>query len=131
MDRWQAQNEFWSSFTYEDEEGETVYIEAYDESSVPDDAELPYITYQAQAGPFETILNVTASVWTRSQYWDMADKIADEIESRIKSMGCPEIDGGRYRVYIGETAFAQNMGDPTDDMIKRKVLNVNFEFMTI
>ncbi len=120
MDKWQAQHQFWSSFG----------IPAYEENSVPKGAEFPYITYQAVSSGFEAILTVSASVWTRTTSWTQADAKADEIERYIRSMGCPEIDGGRYRVYIGDTTFAQSMGDPNDDQIKRKLLTVTFEFMT-
>lgn len=119
MDKWQAQHQFWSSFS----------IPAYEENSVPKDPTFPYITYQAVSGGFEAILTVSASIWTRTTSWTQADAKADEIERYIRSMGYPEIDGGRYRVYIGDTTFAQSMGDPNDDQIKRKLLTVNFEFL--
>lgn len=121
MDRWEALYYFWSSFD----------VPAYDETSVPSDARFPYITYQASVGPFEQIQNVTASVWTESRSWLQADTIADAIEKKIKEMGCPPIRGGRYRVFIGDTPFAQNLGDPDNDLIKRKLINVEFEFMTV
>ena len=122
MDRWQAQYEFWSSFG----------MPAYPEDDVPDrkDITFPYITYQAVSGGFGAVLTVNASIWTRSTSWEEADAKADEIERYIRSMGYPEIDGGRYRVYIPDSAFAQSMGDPNDDQVKRKRLDVRFEFMT-
>lgn len=120
MDRWEALYDFWSSFG----------MPAYDDTSVPADATFPYITYQASVGPFEQLQNISASVWTESHSWLTADTKADEIEQYIKEMGCPSVKGGRYRVFIGDTPFAQNMGDPDNDLIKRKLLNVTFEFMT-
>lgn len=120
-DRWEAQYQFWSSFG----------IAAYEVNSVPEDAEMPRITYEAAVSPFDTSVPITATIWDRStEGWAFLDKKADEIEQRIKSMGCPKIDGGRYRVWIGDAKFAQNMGDPDDKLIRRKILNVNFEFMT-
>lgn len=123
MDKWQAQHDFWNSFG----------VPAYEEHSVPDDKKdkFPRITYESATSVFETIVPITASVWTRSTSWARADEIADAIEQHIKSMGCPEINGGRYRVFIGDTTFAQSMDDPNDDQIKRKLIQVNFEFMTI
>lgn len=103
---------------------------AYDDTSVPADARFPYITYEGQVGPFESVQTITASIWTESRSWLQADTKADEIEAYIKDMGCPKIKGGRYRVFIGDTPFAQNKGDPDNDRIKRKLLHVNFEFMT-
>lgn len=120
MDRWQALYIFWSSFG----------IPAYEENSVPEDATYPYITFQAAVGGFESIILLNASIWDRTkQGTAFIDAKADEIERYIKNMGCPRIEGGRYRVYASNT-FAQNMGDPDDRLIKRKVLTVNFEFMT-
>lgn len=122
MDRWEAQYNFWSSFD----------IPAYEVNSVPDleYVTFPYITYEAAASGFDEPVSVSASIWDRSNSWETADGIADRIERFIRKMGCPKIKGGRYRVYIENAAFAQNMGDPEDDQIKRKLLNVNFEFMT-
>jgi hypothetical protein len=120
MDKWQAQHDFWNSFG----------VSAYDEHSVPEDAGFPRITYEAAMSTFENLVSITASIWTRTSSWATADTLANQIEQYIKAMGCPEIEGGRYRVFIGDTTFAQRMDDPEDDQIKRILLNVNFEFMT-
>ncbi len=122
MDKWQAQHEFWNSFN----------VPAYEEHSVPDDQRntFPRITYESAMSTFEDLVSITASIWTRSTSWEQADTLANTIEAFIKGMGCPEIQGGRYRVFIGNTTFAQKMDDPEDDQIKRIVLNVTFEFMT-
>lgn len=121
MDKWQAQYDFWSSFG----------IPAYEANSVPDYRELtfPYISYEAAGSGFDETVSVTASIWDNTDTWERLDPITDQIEHYIRTMGCPKMDGGRYRVWIGETTFAQNMGDPSNDRIRRKVLNVNFEFM--
>lgn len=120
MDKWQAQHEFWSSFG----------VPAYEEHSVPDGAPFPRITYESATSVFESLVSITASIWVRSTSWKDADALADAIEEHIKRMGCPEINKGRYRVYIGDTTFAQKMDDPNDDQIKRIIINVTFEFMT-
>lgn len=120
MDRWEALYNFWSSFG----------IPAYEENSVPDDAKMPYITYEASVGSFESTMPLSASIWDRTTKGTaFIDRKADEIEGYIKNMGCPEIQGGRLRVYT-DGVFAQNMGDPDDKLIKRKVLSVYFEFMS-
>ena len=125
-DRWQSQYEFWSQFG----------VPAYEENSVPDikdmpDPKYPYITYEAAAGGFDDQIPITASIWDRSNSWEKADKLADEIEHYIRLSNATRYDKGMYRVYIGYNTFAQNMGDPDDDLIKRKLLNVYFEFMQV
>ena len=123
MDRWQALYKFWSSFG----------VPAYEENSVPEDATMPYITYEAAVAPFETDVSLSASIWDRTTKGTaFIDSKADEIEQFIKNIhACPVIKGGRYRVFIPEGAeFARNMDDPEDRLIKKKILTVNFEFMT-
>lgn len=121
MDRWEAQYQFWNSFE----------IPAYEENSVPDikDITYPYITYQAMSGGFGTTLSVTASIWDENTSWQRIDEIADTMERTISLMLPVSYDGGMYRVWKDETPFAQNMGDPDNDKIRRKVISVNFEFM--
>ena len=120
MNRWQALQDFWGSFG----------IPAYVESKVPTGAKKPYITYEASVGRFERLLPVSASIWDKTDKGsEFVDTKADEIEAYIETMGCPEIDGGRYRVYISDTQFAQTGSDPDDKEIKRVILNVTFEFM--
>jgi hypothetical protein len=89
----------------------------------------PYITYQAAVGSFEALIPITASIWDKSYSWERVDALSDSIETYIKQMRGPKINGGRYRVYVDDTDFSQHMGDPDDDSIRRAVLNVIFEFM--
>ena len=123
MDKWQAQYQFWSQFG----------PPAYEENTVPDrnDVTYPYIIYQAAAGGFDELVPITASVVDRNPSWINVDTLADQIEHHIRTTGPEDYDRGKYRVYIGDTTFAQNMGDPDDDLIKRKLLNVMFEFMQV
>lgn len=121
MDKWEALYNFWSSFG----------IPAYEENSVPKDAAYPYITYEAGVGSFESVVTLSASIWDRTtQGTAFVDNKADEIVRYIKNMReCPRVNGGRYRVYV-EGQYATNMGDPDDRLVKRKQMNVNFEFLT-
>lgn len=120
MDRYEATYSFWASFG----------VPAYEENAVPDldDVIFPYITYQAASAGFDGDVPVNASIWTRSLSWLEADTIADLVENRLKN-------GGENVAYTGgaiwitaETPFAQNMGDPDDDRIKRKLLSVVLHF---
>lgn len=120
MDRWEAQYQFWNQFG----------VPGYEENTVPDrdDITYPYITYQAAAGGFDESISITASIYDRNSSWLNADKLADQIEHHIRTMLPMAYDDGKMWVYIGNTTFAQNMGDPDDDLIKRKLLSINIEF---
>lgn len=120
MDKWQVQQKFWSSFG----------IPAYDENSVPEDAELPYITYHAVVGNLEQVVNLYGNVWYRSRTWrDISSKV-DEIGEALSTYGFAsyKIDGG-YVWFVRGTPFAQRMQDE-DPNIKRVYINVQAEFIT-
>lgn len=119
MDKWQAIHSF---FEYSD-------IPVYEENSVPSDATYPRITYEARTGSIDDVVTISASVWDKNTSWESVDLIVNALENRIDTYGCPIIDGGRYRVYKG-SPFAQRMGEPDNDLIRRCMLQINFEFMT-
>lgn len=122
MDKWQAQHSFWSSFS----------IPAYDQYTVPDNAQMPYITYEAFSGSLDEVKTVTASIWYRSTSWAAISAKADEIADYIYNMEpATAIDGGRYKVRLPESMpFAQRMDDPSDRDVRRMVLNTEWEFLT-
>ena len=112
--------QFWNGFG----------LTAYEENSVPDDAAFPYITYQLVTDSFDREVPVTASLWYRSESWTAINAKTEEISQKIsrggKIIAC---DGGAIWLKRGQP-FAQNMGDESDGLIKRKYLNITAEFMT-
>ena len=111
---------FWSGF------GLTVY----EENTVPEDATFPYITYQLVTDSFDREVAATASLWYRSESWTAINAKTEEIARFIGGGGCLlDCDGGFIWLKRG-TPFAQNMGDESDDLIKRKYINVTVEYMT-
>ena len=119
MDKAQAVHDFWSGFG----------LTAYDENSVPDDAQMPYITYSVVTDSLEYIALLTGSVWYRETTWENASQKAEHISASLKNGIIIKLDRGYVYLYRG-TPFAQRMGDETDDMIKRVYFNVNAEYLT-
>lgn len=120
MDRYEAQYRFWSQF-----------LPAYDENSVPtgeNRPKYPYLTFECLTAPFDGDVLVSASIWTRSTSWETADKKADEIYNALKNGGAVVPYDGGIIWFTAETPFAQRMGDPGDDLIKRQVLQVVAHF---
>ena len=112
--------QFWSSFG----------LTAYEENTVPTDAAFPYITYQLVTDSFDREIPLTASLWYRSESWTAINAKTDEISQKISRGGkIISCDGGAIWLKRGQP-FAQNMGDESDDLIKRKYLNITAEFMT-
>ena len=112
--------QFWNSFG----------LTAYEENTVPDDAKFPYITYQLVTDSFDREVPVTASLWYRSESWTAINAKTEEISQKISRGGkIISCDGGAIWIKRGQP-FAQNMGDESDNLIKRKYLNITAEFMT-
>ena len=112
--------QFWNSFG----------LTAYEENTVPTDATFPYITYQLVTDSFDREIPLSASIWYRSESWtdinDKTEEISQKISRGGKIISC---DGGAIWLKRGQP-FAQNMGDESDNLIKRKYLNITAEFMT-
>ena len=112
--------QFWSSFG----------LTAYEENTVPTDAAFPYITYQLVTDSFDREVASTASLWYRGESWTDINAKTEEISRKIsrggKIIACND---GAIWLKRGQP-FAQNMGDESDDLIKRKYLNITAEFLT-
>ena len=112
--------QFWNSFG----------LTAYEENSVPDEATFPYITYQFVTDSFDREIPLTVSIWYRSESWTGINSKTEEISQTISRGGkIISCDGGAIWLKRGQP-FAQSMGDESDDLIKRKLLNITAEFMT-
>ena len=111
---------FWSGFG----------LTAYEENTVPTDAAFPYITYQLVTDSFDREIPLTASIWYRSESWTAINAKTEEISQKISRGGkVIPCDSGAIWLKRGQP-FAQSMGDESDNLIKRKYLNITAEFMT-
>lgn len=120
--------QFWNSFGIKAYEENTV-IDA-DEEGNPVEPTFPYITYQLVTDSFDREVAATASLWYRGESWVDINAKTEEISAHIGLGGkIIKCDGGRIWIKRGQP-FAQNMGDESDDLIKRKYINVDYEFMT-
>ena len=105
------------------------FLPAYEETAVPDDATLPYITYDIVPDSWGSETALTCSVWYRSTSWAQCNAKTREIGDTIGIGGIMlPCDGGAIWLKRG-TPFAQNMTDD-DDAIRRKYINITAEFIT-
>ena len=120
MNKAAAIHQFWSGFG----------LTAYEENTVPSDAVFPYITYQLVTDAFDNDVSMTASLWYRGESWVDINAKEREISAYI-GIGGVIIKRTDGRIWLKKgTPFAQNMGDQSDNLIKRKYLNVTAEFLT-
>lgn len=119
MNKMQSLQAFWSGFS----------LPAYDETTVPDGAQLPYITYEASTDDFGNTIAQTASLWYRSAGWGDITAKEEQIADFIGRGGrMVAYDGGSMWIQKA-TPWAQRMEEPSDDMIRRIVLNITVEFL--
>lgn len=120
MNKQQALHTFFSQFA-----------KSYEESSVPDDAniETGYITYQKMFGSFDEPVFLSARIWNRSTSWIKADEILNNINDHLKNGGqIFELDEGRMWIERG-SPFAQAVSEE-DRTIRSYLLNFAVEFLT-
>lgn len=118
MDKTQALNRFWNSFI----------IPAYEESTVPPNTKMPYITYNVATGKLEDTILLSASLWYHETSWKNIELKALEIAEFIGQSHTMKIDNGYLYIYQG-TPFAQRMSDEDPD-VRRIYLNIAVEYMT-
>ena len=119
MKKAQALNSFWNGFGWV----------AYDESTVPDNAKLPYITYAYGEDDFGHPISLTASLWYRGKRWDVISDKFEEISKAISRGGVMvSYDDGAILIHKG-SPFAQRVKDE-DDSIRRIFMNLEIEFLS-
>ena len=115
--------DFWAGFG----------LPAFEENSVPsgvDEPAFPYITYQLITDSFGDDVAMTASLWYRDSSWVKANAKADEISEAIGYGGDVILyDGGNIWIKRGKP-FAQRMGDASDQMSKRIIINIEAEYFS-
>ena len=120
MNKDQALYNFWAQF-----------LPAYDENTVPpiDEVTFPYLTYESATDNFGNTLSLSASLWYRSMSWVGISSKADQIAETIANGYIMPIDGGGM-VITRRSPFAQRMSEPSDDTIRRIMIQINVEFLT-
>ena len=119
MNKLQAYHNFWSGFG----------LKAYDETSVPDNAQMPYITYEVVVDDFDNSVGVVASTWYRDTSWAKSAQKVGEIAEVIGRGGkMVAYDGGGFWIKKANP-WAQRLPDDHDDSVRRIVMNLEVEFI--
>ena len=118
MNKVQAIHSFWSSFG----------LPAYDQYTVPQNAKMPYITYNVNEAEIDSYVGLYGSVWYRDTSWEQAELKVTQIAQHIARMNPIKIDVGYLSVAMG-SPFSQRMDDE-DDMVRRIYINLQAEFYT-
>ncbi len=111
--------QFWSSFG----------LTAYEENSVPAQAEFPYISYEVITDNMGAKIGLTASLWYHTGSWVTPNAKAQEIADVLSNTGLTiPCDGGALWLQRGQP-WALSLTEE-DQNIRRKYLNITAEFLT-
>lgn len=105
-------------------------IPAYAATSVPDDADFPYITYELSVDDFwGGEVAFAMDIWYRGDSEAGPNTKAREVSKALVGCKCIQCDGGGIVLKKG-SPFCQGMGDTADDKVKRRHINLTAEFIT-
>ena len=105
---------------------------SYAASSVPEDATLPYLTYELITSAWDGgEVGLTANMWFRTTSEKEPNAAVDRLSNAIGLGGVQlPCDGGMIWLKRG-SPWAQSLTDETDKTIKRRYINVTAEYLTI
>ena len=106
-------------------------VPAYPASAVPDDAEMPYLTYTPVDGAWDDPEQpMQVDLWYRGESEAAPNAKADEI-SRSIGLGGTMIGSEAGAVWVRRgSPFCQSVPDE-DRTVKRRMINLTIEFFTV
>ena len=105
---------------------------SYASSAVPDDATLPYLTYELITSAWDGgEVGLTVNLWFYTTSEAVPNAKAQELSDAIGYGGITiPCDGGFIWLKRG-SPWCQNLQDDTDKNIKRRYINVTAEYLTL
>ncbi len=106
-------------------------LPAYASASVPDDAVLPYLTYDCIVGGWEEQAGLTVNLWYYTAGEEAPNAKARELSDAIGNGGVQlPCDSGTIWLKRG-SPWCQAVADDTGGNLKRRYINVTAEYLTV
>ena len=106
-------------------------IGAYPATAVPDDAELPYLTYEPVISNLdEGEVTIVVNLWYYTTDESQPNAKARELEIALGEGPKLPVDGGGYIWPKRGNPFCQHVKDDADPRIKRRYINITAEYLT-
>lgn len=102
-------------------------LPAYTVSSVPTDAQYPYLTYSPVFGPPGEVVSITANLWYQTESELIPNAKAQEIMAAIGRGVYVEYEGGAMSIYQGSPAW-QSLASDKGNNIKQRYMNITIEY---
>ena len=105
---------------------------SYAESSVPDNATLPYLTYELITSSWNGgEVGLTVNMWFMTTSEKEPNAAVDKLSKAI-GLGGVQIPCDEGVIWLKRgSPWAQSLTDETDKTIKRRYINVTAEYLTI
>ena len=78
---------------------------AYIETSVPESAEFPYITYKCGSEDWKNKALISCSIYSKSSSYVELSEIAEKILDSARDGAIINVEGGYLCIYLGEPEF--------------------------
>ena len=104
---------------------------AYPQAAVPDDAELPYLTYALVVGDWdEGEVNIPVTMWFRTSSEAIPNAAVRAVKDAVPRGGVMvPCDGGALWVKRGSPFAQAVVVDGDEDGMKRRYVNLDFEYL--
>lgn len=103
-------------------------LPVYDETSVPTEAKMPYLTCEIKTGHFDYAVPIAISLWYYASDWTAITEKAREIIDTIGEYKPIPYEGGGFNILIEGQQY-ERMSDTASDMIRRILINTIAEFV--
>ena len=105
---------------------------SYAASSVPENATLPYLTYELITSAWDgEEVGLTVSMWFRTTSEKEPNAAVDKLSKAI-GLGGVQIPCDEGVIWLKRgSPWAQSLTDETDKTIKRRYINVTAEYLTL
>ena len=113
-----ALNTFWNSFS----------VPAYEVATIPDDVEMPYITYEGAIDNFGKEIATNVNLYYRGKSWKSITQKLDEIDDVISDGVYVPFSNNKALLIRKANPFAQPVAED-DEQVRRYILNLTYEYI--
>lgn len=107
------------------------FMQSFPATSVPEEAQFPWLSYEIAFGSFgDGDYSIRVSIFDYTESEAGPNKLADDLRHYIEEHDTIKCEEGRIWVKPG-TPWCQALNDDVNPSIKRRLINIDIEYLTI